>query len=1297
MDANDARLITPFFTATDDCILKYWIKANESFAWYETNEGEFRVEVSTDEINWTTIDSYSQEILNSDFLPKGVALRDYAGQNIKVAFRVYENYSGRGVNIDDVKISGDASPTYSWLSLNTETNVNGEIATGAPDVDIQVGFDTAGLSDGNYFAYIRTISNDTNDPEYNIQVSFDVGYYDMTLSTQLLAFGDVDVGTNAVLQFEIENTGTLVLDGTITTPVGYTVTENFSRDPENRDVLHYHIFSGNNFTYDVTFEPLTYGNFDGNITITHNMGGDDELISVTGVGKAPEITVTPGFLSQEQQPDVTNSQDITIDNIGNDDLNYSASIMYYSRNRDILVSSGFEDAIFPPTGWNTEIVSGGGNWMQDGIYPHTGMYCAWADGFMIEDARLITPSFVATDDCQLSYYIKTDDWAMYGGSFGVEVSTDGINWNFIDEIDISTLTAAYSQEILSLSAYTGNSIQVAFRLYNNSGYSSDAVYIDDVEIGGSPAPTDQWLSLNGGETTSGTVEPGRTADIISVGFDSTDLPEGYYMADIIINSNDPQMPQYTVMAELNVGYPQISVYPDSVGFGPIEVGEEFTNFFTIENTSSGTMTIYGTITTPSGYTVSEQVVRTDNTRRANSSSRNTLAYEIFSGNSQQFDLTFSPTETGESNGNVVITHNAAGGDVLIEVTGTGASAPIVTTNEVTNITTDAATCGGNVTNEGGSIVYSRGVCWSELEEPTIFDNVNYEGSGVGSFVSEIDSLTAGITYYIRAFAENFYGLSYGNQVSFSTIGATIIVSPDSLPDFGEIAVNTTSSVQSYIVSGENLESDIEIFAPSGFEISLTSDRQNSRIIEPDESQRFDSSRRDFGDYILLTPIGGIVAQTTIYVQFHPTTATQYSEEISHISINAPEVSVEVSGDGIEPPEITTNPLTDVEANSATGGGEVTYDGNSEISVRGVCWSTISSPTITDSLTSDGIGIGGFISSLMNLECNTLYYVRAYATNSMTTVYGNEVSFTTAVPTIFVSYSELTDFGEVIINTQSVEQSYYVLGYDLVDDVEINAPAGFEISITSENRGNSFNKSNINIGNSTINRDFGSQITLSSIDREIAQTTIYVRFSPTIVDAYSGNITHVSSGAETKNTAVNGTGITTATVTTDAITEITQTTATGGGDVTADGGSTVTVRGVCWSISSSPTTADVNTTNGNGMGVFVSSLTGLDPETHYYVRAYATNTAGTSYGVEQEFDTLPDAPPDPPANLTIEITGTNVILNWDAVIGADSYKVYSSDDPYEAYVNWDFEEEIIGTTWDEPVPETKRFYYVTAVN
>ena len=94
----------------------------------------------------------------------------------------------------------------------------------------------------------------------------------------------------------------------------------------------------------------------------------------------------------------------------------------------------------------------------------------------------------------------------------------------------------------------------------------------------------------------------------------------------------------------------------------------------------------------------------------------------------------------------------------------------------------------------------------------------------------------------------------------------------------------------------------------------------------------------------------------------------------------------------------------------------------------------------------------------------------------------------------------------------------------------------------------------------------------------------------------------------------------ASITTIAVTTITGTTAISGGNITNDGGSLITQRGICYSTSSSPTTANTTIIGGSGTGSFTSNLTGLTASTTYYVRAYATNSAGTSYGNEVSFTT-----------------------------------------------------------------------------
>ena len=95
--------------------------------------------------------------------------------------------------------------------------------------------------------------------------------------------------------------------------------------------------------------------------------------------------------------------------------------------------------------------------------------------------------------------------------------------------------------------------------------------------------------------------------------------------------------------------------------------------------------------------------------------------------------------------------------------------PAVTTNEITDITTNSATCGGNVTSDGNGTVTVRGVCWSTNPNPTIEDNKTTNGNGTGSFTSNLSNLVPQTTYYVRAYAINEAGTVYGEVKSFTTL------------------------------------------------------------------------------------------------------------------------------------------------------------------------------------------------------------------------------------------------------------------------------------------------------------------------------------------------------------------------------------------------------------------------------------------------------------------------------------------------------------------------------------------------
>lgn len=96
--------------------------------------------------------------------------------------------------------------------------------------------------------------------------------------------------------------------------------------------------------------------------------------------------------------------------------------------------------------------------------------------------------------------------------------------------------------------------------------------------------------------------------------------------------------------------------------------------------------------------------------------------------------------------------------------------PVLTTNAVSEISQTTAKSGGNVTSDGGLAITYRGVCWSTTTNPTIADNKTIDSEGIGSFTSKLSGLTAGTTYYVRAYARSSNGTGYGDVVTFKTSG-----------------------------------------------------------------------------------------------------------------------------------------------------------------------------------------------------------------------------------------------------------------------------------------------------------------------------------------------------------------------------------------------------------------------------------------------------------------------------------------------------------------------------------------------
>jgi len=134
------------------------------------------------------------------------------------------------------------------------------------------------------------------------------------------------------------------------------------------------------------------------------------------------------------------------------------------------------------------------------------------------------------------------------------------------------------------------------------------------------------------------------------------------------------------------------------------------------------------------------------------------------------------------------------------------------------------------------------------------------------------------------------------------------------------------------------------------------------------------------------------------------------------------------------PVVTTSTIGSLTSTTAIGGGNVTSNGGGSLTATGVCWSTSSSPTISNSHTSDGTSTGVFVSNLSGMIGNTTYYARAYATNSVGTAYGSEISFTTSNYALW-TFSVAGATGETGPTQSAVNSAYS--GTSLANEVTIN--------------------------------------------------------------------------------------------------------------------------------------------------------------------------------------------------------------------------------------------------------------------
>lgn len=482
---------------------------------------------------------------------------------------------------------------------------------------------------------------------------------------------------------------------------------------------------------------------------------------------------------------------------------------------------------------------------------------------------------------------------------------------------------------------------------------------------------------------------------------------------------------------------------------------------------------------------------------------------------------------------------------------------------------------------------------------SIAASTNYEvslTSGAG-FTSPLTlAQTAGTvsntTIYVRLKAGLTAGAYNGEILNITSTGATTnavtcsgtvinpVLSAGTLADFGNVCINTTAGPLSFTVTGTDLStSDVTIGALAGFSYSA-------------------SAAGTYTSTLSLTQTGGAFS-TTVYVKFNPTLVQSYNGNIPVGGGGAPTVNVAATGSGVNTAaSVTTiSPATAITGVSATADGNVTDAGCATVTARGICYGTTTNPDITGSKTTEAGTTGAFSSNLTGLTPATTYYYRAYATTSVTTSYGAEFSFTTlaVAPTVTTLAATLVTGTDATLNG-SVNAN--------------NSPAAtaFEYGLTTAY-------------GTTVTAVPAAATGTSSTAISYALTGL----TPNTTYHFRAVATNVA-GSTPGNDLTFTTSAVVPSVTTDAASLITSSSATLNGTVNANNTATAVTFEYGTSVAYGTTVAaSPASVSGTTATAVLFALSGLEPNTTYHYRAVGVNSAGTTNGNDISFTTSALAP------------------------------------------------------------------------
>lgn len=406
--------------------------------------------------------------------------------------------------------------------------------------------------------------------------------------------------------------------------------------------------------------------------------------------------------------------------------------------------------------------------------------------------------------------------------------------------------------------------------------------------------------------------------------------------------------------------------------------------------------------------------------------------------------------------------------------------------------------------------------------------------------------------------------------------------------FGDICLNTTAGPNNFDITGANLTvADLVVGPLAGYAFSL-------------------SPGGPFTPTLTLVHGAGNYNQT-IFVEFTPTTATNYSGNIpvSGGGLAAP-ANVAVSGSGSAgTATVVTGSPSAITQTSATLNGSLPAQGCSPVTVWGFEYSTVSgfvNGTVANSATLTGTDFSAGIASLLP---GTTYYYKAFATNASGTVYGMEMSFiTSAPPPASLSATGLADFGSTCVGASVGPNSFDISGVNLTTaDITVGPFAGYSFSTTATGT-------------------FTPTLTLTQGGGTYNQT-VYVKFTPTALGSFNGNIPVTGGGVASFSVPVTGAAnnASAAPLTGDA-TQVTVHGAVAPGTIPASSCSPAISYGIEFSGINGfadGTGTKIESTNLSGTD-FTSTLSGLVQNTTYYYKAYAINSGGTAYGAQKSFTT-----------------------------------------------------------------------------